>query len=56
MKLLARALAILGDLPSGAAPLPIDALRPIVHSHLATLRSSPTARLDPPRLAIEGAS
>ena len=53
VKLLARALAILDDLPSGSAPLPIDALRPIVRRHLATLRVSPTAPLDPPHLAIE---
>lgn len=51
MKLFARALAILDDVPRSALPLPLDDARVVVRRQLATLRVA-AATVEVPRLTL----
>jgi len=52
VKLLGRALGILDDLPAGALPAEMAGVREAVRRHLASLRTTPGAPIDPPRLTL----
>jgi len=52
VKLFARALGILDDVPPAATPLPLDDARAVVRRQLAALRASSTT-VEAPRLALE---